>query len=229
MAAVKYFISEAKKKNEVDAFLGKKLERSGYGGVTISKTPLGTHIVIYTMRPGMVIGRAGGMIKELSSFLENSFKLSNPQISVSEIEIPEFNAHIVASKIVATLEKGIHFRRAGFWALNQVMEAGAVGAEIVISGKMRTDRARYEKFRAGYLPKCGDIALKNVQKAVAHVQLKPGIMGIRVSIFPPGVNLEENKKHIKTEKESPKLEQEKIKETILPEENEASAKEKETN
>ena len=185
MSIVKRFITEAIKRTEIDEFLQKKLERAGYGGVNLSKTPLGTHVVIYAMRPGLVIGRGGETIKELASALEQNFKVSNPQISVSEIEVPEFNAHVVASRVASALERGVHFRRAGFWALNQVMEAGALGAEIVISGKLRTERARFEKFRAGYFPRCGEPALRAMKKAEAHVLLKPGIIGVRVKIMPP--------------------------------------------
>ena len=185
MSIVKRFITESIKKTEIDEFLQKKLERAGYGGVEISKTPLGTHVVIYAMRPGIVIGRGGETIKDLAATLEENFNISNPQISVSEIEVPEFNAFVVASRIASALQRGVHFRRAGFWALNQVMDAGALGAEIVISGKLRTERARFEKFRAGYFPRCGDAALKYMKKAEAHVQLKPGIIGVRVKIMPP--------------------------------------------
>jgi small subunit ribosomal protein S3 len=185
MSIVKRFITESIKKTEIDEFLQKKLERAGYGGVDLSKTPLGTHVVIYAMRPGIVIGRGGETIKDLATILEENFKISNPQISVSEIEVPEFNAHVVASRVASALQRGVHFRRAGFWALNQVMDAGALGAEIVISGKLRTERARFEKFRAGYFPRCGDPALKYMKKAEAHVQLKPGIIGVRVKLMPP--------------------------------------------
>jgi small subunit ribosomal protein S3 len=185
MSVVKHFISESRKKTEIDEFLQKKIEKAGYGGVTISKTPLGTHIVIYVMRPGLVIGRGGETIKELASILEEKFKMPNPQISVSEIEIPEFNAYVVASRVASALQRGVHFRRAGFWALNQVMDAGALGAEIIISGKLRTERARFEKFRAGYMPRCGEPPLKYLRRAEVHVQLKPGIFGIRVKIMPP--------------------------------------------
>jgi small subunit ribosomal protein S3 len=185
MSIVKRFITESIKKTEIDEFLQKKLERAGYGGVDLSKTPLGTHVVIYAMRPGIVIGRGGETIKDLAVTLEENFKISNPQISVSEIEVPEFNAHVVASRVASALQRGVHFRRAGFWALNQIMDAGALGAEIVISGKLRTERARFEKFRAGYFPRCGDAALKYMKKAEAHVQLKPGIIGVRVKIMPP--------------------------------------------
>jgi small subunit ribosomal protein S3 len=185
MSIVKRFITEAIKKTEIDEFLQKRLERAGYGGVNISKTPLGTHVVVYAMRPGLVIGRGGETIRELASLLEEKFSMANPQISVSEIEIPELNAYVVASKVASALERGVHFRRAGFWALSQVMDAGALGAEIIISGKLRTERARYEKFKAGYLPKCGEPPTKYMRKAEVHVQLKPGMFGIRVRIMPP--------------------------------------------
>ncbi len=185
MSIVKRFISEAIKNAEIDEFLQKKLERAGYGGVNISKTPLGTHVVVYAMRPGLVIGRGGETIRELAAVLEQNFKVANPQISVSEIEVPELNAYVVAGRVTSALQKGIHFRRAGFWALNQVMEAGALGCEIVISGKLRTERARFEKFRAGYFPRCGEPALKFTRKTEAHVQLKAGMFGVRVKIMPP--------------------------------------------
>jgi small subunit ribosomal protein S3 len=185
MSIVKRFITESIKKTEIDEFLQKKLERAGYGGVNLSKTPLGTHIVVYAMRPGLVIGRGGETIKDLARSLEENFQVTNPQISVSEIEVPELNAYVIAARVTSALERGVHFRRAAFWALNQVMDAGALGVEIVISGKLRTERARFEKFRAGYFPRCGEPALRWMRKAEAHVQLKPGIIGVRVKLMPP--------------------------------------------
>lgn len=184
MSVVKHFISESMKKTEIDEFLQKRLESAGYGGVTISKTPLGTHIVIYAMRPGLVIGRGGRTIRELAEILEEKFSVSNPQISVSEMEIPELNAYVVASRISSALQRGVHYRRAGYWALNRVMEAGAQGVEIRISGKLRSRRGRYEKFRAGYLPKCGEPVLRQMSKAEVHVPLKPGAVGVKVRIIP---------------------------------------------
>lgn len=185
MSVVKHFIDESVKRAEIDEFLRRELEKAGYGGVDITKTPLGTHIVIHAMRPGIVIGRGGETIKDLARTLEEKFQLPNPQISVAEIEVPELNAHVIASRVTSALKRGVHFRRAGFWALNQVMEVGALGAEIIISGKLRTERARHEKFRAGYLPKSGEPARKYLREAVLHVQLKPGIYGVKVQIMPP--------------------------------------------
>lgn len=185
MSAIKQIMAESKKKVDVDEFLEKELSRAGYGGVEISKTPLGTRVTIYAVRPGLVIGRGGEGIRNLSRILEEKFGLFNPQIAVAEVPVPELNPRIMASKIISALERGVHFRRACYWALNSIMNAGALGAEIIISGKLTTERARYEKFKAGYLPKVGDPVLKHVKKAVLYTQLKPGLFGVKVVIVPP--------------------------------------------
>jgi small subunit ribosomal protein S3 len=136
------------------------------------------------MKPGIVIGRRGESIRDLTKILDERFGLTNPQVAVAEVEVPEFNPNIMASQIASALKRGEHFRRVGFRTLTRIMEAGAQGAEIVISGKLRTQRHRFEKFRAGYLPKSGDPALKNTRTAVISVQLKPGLLGIKVNIVP---------------------------------------------
>jgi small subunit ribosomal protein S3 len=185
MSAIKHFIDESIRGEEIDAFLEKELERVGYAGAEIARTPLGTRIIIYAMKPGLVIGRRGENIRELTRIIEERFKLSNPQIAVSEIEVPELNARIMASRIADALQKGTHFRRTGFWVLNQIMKAGALGSEIIIRGKLTSQRHRYEKYRAGYIPRSGEPALRNTRAAVTHVKLKQGLLGINVKIIPP--------------------------------------------
>ncbi|RLI05098.1 30S ribosomal protein S3 [Candidatus Bathyarchaeota archaeon] len=185
MSVIKQIMAESKRRVDVDEFLQKELAKAGYGGVEITKTPLGTRITIYAVRPGLVIGRGGEGIRVLSRVLEEKFKLFNPQIAVAEVQVPELNPQIMASKIASALERGVHFRRACYWALNSIMNAGALGAEIIVSGKLTTERARYEKFKAGYLPKVGDPVLKHVKKAVVYTQLKPGLFGVKVTIVPP--------------------------------------------
>jgi small subunit ribosomal protein S3 len=186
MSTITHFIDEAIRNMEIDEFLEKRLDRAGFGGVEVARTPLGTRVIIYATRPGMVIGRRGSSIIELTRLLEERFKLQNPQIAVSEIEVPELNARVMCSRIADAMQRGIHFRRTGFWALNQIMRAGAMGAEIVIRGKLTSQRHRYEKYREGYIVRSGDPVLKNMRRAVTSVQLKQGLIGISIKIVPPG-------------------------------------------
>lgn len=185
---MRHFIEDSIRNREIDEFLAKELERSGFGGVEVAKTPLGTRVIIYATRPGIVIGRRGTNIRELSRILEEKFKLPNPQIAVSEIEVPELNARVMSHQIADALQRGIHFRRTCFWALNQITRAGAVGVEIIIRGKLTSQRHRYEKYLAGYFPRSGDPALKNTRVSVVSVQLKQGMIGVNVRIVPPGVS-----------------------------------------
>ena len=185
MSAIRHFIYEATRREEIDAFLAKELQRAGYADAEIVKTPLGTRIIIHVMKPGIVIGRRGENIRELTRVIGEKFKLSNPQIAVQEVEVPELNARIMASRIADSLQRGNHFRRTGFWALNQIMRVGAMGAEIVIRGKLTSQRHRYEKYKAGYNPRSGDPAIKNIRASVISVKLRQGTLGINVKIIPP--------------------------------------------
>ena len=182
------------KNAEIDEFLQKELADAGYGGVDILKTPIGTRITVLVTRPGLVIGRRGIGIKELTLKMEKKFELPNPQISVAEVEIPELIPNIMCNRIAHTVMRGKAFRRAAIWTLNSIMNAGAMGAEIVISGKLRSDRSHYEKHKAGVVPKSGDTALKIVRIAHQDVLLKMGTYGIKVSIaindmIPPEVEI----------------------------------------
>ncbi|MCS7364251.1 MAG: 30S ribosomal protein S3 [archaeon GB-1867-035] len=181
----KYFVAEGLKRMEIDEYLSERLKRAGYAGVEIQKTPLGTRVTIYAERPGIVIGRGGLNIKDLAETLEKRFGLENPQIAVAQVQVPELNAKIMALRIARAMERGIHFRRAAFIALRQIVEAGAKGVEIIISGKLRTERARYEKYKAGELLKSGKPYEELVDEATVYVALKPGIYGIKVRIMPP--------------------------------------------
>ncbi len=155
----------------------------------MNKTPLGTRIVVYAAKPGLVIGRRGQSIRDLTAVLEQQFGVQNPQISVATLEAPELDPKVVASQIAMALQRGIHFRRAAYWALQRTIEAGALGVEIAIRGKLTTDRARYEKYKSGYLPSVGEAIDRIVRFAVVDTQLKQGLFGIRVRIMPPNVSL----------------------------------------
>ena len=189
MPIQKYFVQENARRAEIDEFLSQDLKRAGYSKVEMTKTPLGTRVVVYAAKPGLVIGRRGESIRDLTQVLEKRFGVQNPQISVATLEAPELDAKVVASQIAMALQRGIHFRRAAYWALQRTIEAGALGVEIAIRGKLTTDRARYEKYKAGYLPSVGEAISQLVRFAVVDTQLKQGLFGIRVRIMPPNVRL----------------------------------------
>ena len=182
-------MKENARKAEIDEFLSQDLKRAGYSKVEMTKTPLGTRVVVYAAKPGLVIGRRGQSIRDLTQVLEQRFGVENPQISVATLEAPELDPKVVASQIAMALQRGIHFRRAAYWALQRTIEAGALGVEITIRGKLTTDRARYEKYKAGYLPSVGEAISKIVRFAVVDTQLKQGLFGIRVRLIPPNVSL----------------------------------------
>lgn len=186
MSVQKYFVRDNMKKAEIDAYLAGELKKAGYSKVEMTKTPLGTRVVIYAAKPGMVIGRRGQSIRDLTQVFEQTFGMENPQVSVAAIETPDLDPMVVASQIATALQRGIHFRRAAYWALQRVMGAGALGAEVTIRGKLTTERARYERYKDGYLPSVGEPVLKQVKRAVVEVQLKQGLFGVGVRILPPG-------------------------------------------
>lgn len=183
--AKQYFISQGLQCMEIHEFLKSALSRAGYIDSQIFKTPIGTRVVIYAERPAMVIGRRGRTIKELSQVLQSKFGLENPQIDVMEVSNPDLNAKVMAYRIARALARGVKFRRVAFVALRRIMEAGARGAEIVISGKLTSERHRFEKFRAGVMPKSGKPKEEMIDEATVQVLLKPGIYGVKVRIMPP--------------------------------------------
>lgn len=191
MSAIKKILKDKMKKAEIHEYLAEKLKDAGFGGVDIFFTPIGTRITIYAMRPGRVIGSRGRTIKEISRELEEKFGIENPNVTVAEIEVPELNPHVMARRIAQAIERGVRHRRVAFWALRRIMEAGARGCEIEISGKLTSARHRTEKFSAGIMPKSGDLALRYVKVGKASILLKTGVFGIKVKIYPPDAPMPE--------------------------------------
>jgi len=191
MSAIKQILESKRKKAEIEEYLMERLKDAGFGGVEIIFTPIGTRVTIYAMRPGRVIGTRGKTIKEISETLEREFGVENPNVTVAEIEIPELNPYVMAHRIAQAIERGVRHRRVAFWALRRIMDAGAQGVEIEISGKLTSARSRTEKFSAGVMPKSGDIALKYVKIGKASVLLKTGLYGVKVKIYPPDAPMPE--------------------------------------
>ena len=155
MSAIKNVMKNNFRNMELNEFLSSTLKEAGYGGAEVQKTPIGTKITLFVIRPGLVIGRKGSGIRDLTTRLEQQFNLENAQISVTEVTKPELNPNIMANRIAQLIERGTAFRRASLWTINTIMGAVAMGVEITISGKLRGERAHFEKHTAGVIPKSG--------------------------------------------------------------------------
>ena len=182
-----YFIDYSMKRVMLDEFLANYFKDAGYAGVELYKTPTGYRVVIYAEYPGRIIGRRGSVIRKLTTVFQTRFGLENTDITVSSVPDPDLNARVVAFRIVRALEKEIPYRRVALAMLRRIMEAGAVGAEIIISGKLRSERARYEKLKAGRIYKAGEVVEYMVDRAVGKALLKRGVYGIEVVIVKPNV------------------------------------------
>jgi small subunit ribosomal protein S3 len=189
MVSERKFIKENVRRVLLKEYLRLQTARAGFGGIDIQRTPLGTHITLIAERPGLVIGRRGSTINELTRAVEEDYKFEHPQIEVSEVANPALNPHIMAQKLALALERGWHFRRAGHSTVLRIMEAGAKGCQITISGKLTGERHRTVRFKAGHVKYCGEPRLEFMWNAYATAMKKAGMMGIKVQIMDPNAKL----------------------------------------
>jgi small subunit ribosomal protein S3 len=189
MADEHQFIHDGLQRTRIDEFFSDELSRAGYGGMEVAKTPMGTQIVLKAEKPGMVIGKGGKNIRKITTELEERFDLEDPQVDVQEVDEPDLNAQIVADRLANALERGWYFRKAGHTTIDRIMDAGALGAEIVLSGKVTGARSRVEKFNRGYVKHNGEPAEDIVDSGVGTAVMKLGTIGVRVKIIPPDAQL----------------------------------------
>jgi small subunit ribosomal protein S3 len=189
MADEHQFIEDGLQRSQIDEFFADELGRAGYGGMEMAPTPMGMQIVLKAEKPGMVIGKGGENIRKITTTLEEEFDLEDPQIDVQEVDEPDLNARIVADRLANALERGWYFRQAGRTTLERIMDAGALGAEIVLSGKVTGARSRVEKFNAGYIKHNGEPAESIVDEGKGVAVMKLGTIGVNVKIIPPGAEL----------------------------------------
>ena len=182
MTQVKNVIKDNYNMMLLNDFLREKIKDAGFSKVEISKTPTGTKIILHVTKPGIVIGRKGAGIKLLTEKIQTDFGYKNPQISVEEIEKPELSPSVMCNRMAAHIERGTAFRRATMWTMNQIMEAGAMGVQITISGKLRGDRSAFEKHTQGILPRAGNYAKNVVSEDIVHTKTPMGLIGIKIRI-----------------------------------------------
>ena len=167
---------------DIDEYLEGRLTEAGYSGMELEKLPLGYRLNISVVKPGLVIGRKGVGIRDLTEQMSTKFKLENLSINVVEIINPDLNPRIIVARIASMAQRGMAFRRAILVTLASVMRAGALGCEITIRGKLRSERAHFERHVQGIVPKSGHVKDLTVKSAVGHVLLKMGLYGIQVNI-----------------------------------------------
>ena len=221
MSSERKFVTENIRRVLLKEYLMKAVDRAGFGGVDVQRTPMGTRVTLITERPGIVIGRRGAAIKMLTNAIEKDFKFDNPQVEVQEVDNANLNAQIMAEKLAFALERGWHFRRAGHSTVRRVMDSGARGCHVVIAGKLTGERHRTEKFKEGYIKFCGEPKLKFVRQGFAVAKLKPGVIGVKVEIMAPDARLPDETDVYSLE-DAVKLMPE-LKDKILPKEESALA------
>jgi len=179
------------KEFQIRQFISEEFRNAGICNIKLKKTPLGDKVIISTSRPGLIVGRKGKNIKQLTTTLKNKFNLENPELEIDEIKDVYGSSIIVGNTIATSLEKyGIQrFKGVVHTAMQHVLESGSKGVEVLISGKVPSSRARTWRFYQGYLKKSGDVAQTQVDIAYSRAELKTGTVGIKVSIMPKDVIL----------------------------------------
>lgn len=179
----KQFVEKGARKVRLHEFFEEELEGAGYSQCELVRTPTSTKIVVHAQRPGLVIGRGGSRIRELTEDMEEEFGFENAQIEVNEIENADADAEIVAKSMASWLEKGGQAKRVGYTYLRRVKEAGVIGVEMEIAGKLSGNRGRTEKFSYGYVKRNGNTSKENVKEAYELARTKPGAIGVKVRIM----------------------------------------------
>ena len=186
----KKFIEMKKNEYSIKEFIKKELGKGKISSVKIERTPIGERIILFTAKPGIIIGRRGESIQKLTLILKKEFKMENPKIEIAEIEKVEFDAQTIADQIALSLERfgSSSFKIIAYKMMDRIKRAGALGAEIILSGKLPSAKARSWRFSFGYLNKTG-YPVNFVNHAIAVAQTKPGSIGIKVDILPSNARM----------------------------------------
>ena len=194
MAIERKFIEDSLLRFKITEFMKDALSNAGFSGLTIQKTPLITLINAEVTNPGRIIGRKGKTINDITEALKTEFGLENPKINISSVNEPDLEPLVIANKLVRLIEMGKNPRRMMHSMAKSIMDAGAIGTEIVVGGKLSAKGGRSRSFRTilGYLPKAGEPA-RLVKRAHVTAYTKGGAIGILVQIAPKGVQFPDKK------------------------------------
>mmetsp|Transcript_26484 Transcript_26484/g.43291 ORF Transcript_26484/g.43291 Transcript_26484/m.43291 type:complete len:310 (-) Transcript_26484:484-1413(-) len=172
---------------ELNDFLAHELAEDGYAGCEVRVTPTRTEVIIRATRPRQVVGDQGRRVREITALVQKRFKYQKGQIILfaEKIRNKGLSALAQAQAVKFRLLQGLSVRRAAYSVVKFIMDKGAKGCEVTVSGKLRGQRAKAMKFRDGYMIHAGDATTYYVEKAVKHVHLRQGVIGIKVKIMMP--------------------------------------------
>ncbi|MFH1420731.1 MAG: 30S ribosomal protein S3, partial [Candidatus Aenigmatarchaeota archaeon] len=177
------FIKTNIDQSQLEEFIRKEFNYAKVGDIELQHTPIGARIIIHTLSPGLVIGSEGSKIREIGEKIKNKFNVENAQIDVQRIDRPDLDPNIVVQSLVNGIENNVKYKRLGNQALERVMASGAIGCEIVFSGKLGGERGRRERFMAGFIKKSGDMMNKFVKTGFKVAYPRLGAVGITVKIM----------------------------------------------
>ncbi len=178
-----FFINQGIKEAQIDEFIRTKFPLGDYSKIEIKRTPLGIKIIIYTNKPGRIIGKGGKNINDMTEAIKKEFNLDNPQLDVKVISRPNLDPRIVAKQITSALEKGYNYKKIGNLTLKRIMDSGAIGAQIIISGKLGGGKGVSGKFQEGYLKHCGEPAKTLVDYGFEEALVRLSKIGVKVKIM----------------------------------------------
>lgn len=183
----KHFVKQSIKKVQLHQYLKQELGRAGFTGFEMVKTPMVTRIVVNVSRPGLAIGKGGQNIRTLTETIQKVYGVDNPQLEIKEITQPDLDAKSVADKMKGMIERGFAWRSVAFRTLQDIERAGAVGMEVILTGKLagKGGRKKQVRFIKGYMKKVGD-QVKLVDEAKVTTYPKVGAIGLTVRIIRPG-------------------------------------------
>merc|ERR1712167_67496 len=212
------FVRDGLFKAELDEFFKRELAEDGYSGVIVRKSKT-CEVIIIATRLSQVLGEKTRRIRELTAIVNKRWGHEQGQIDlyVERVANRGLSAVAQAESLRYKLLGGLAVRRAAYGVLRFVMEQGARGCEVVISGKIRGQRAKGMKFGDGMMIHSGHPVRSYVDTAVRHVLLRQGVLGVRVKILKP---------HDETGMNGPKLQYPDIVTILEPKEETSPAEQK---
>ncbi|XP_062099549.1 small ribosomal subunit protein uS3x-like [Humulus lupulus] len=185
MSKKRKFVADGVFFAELNEVLTRELAEDGYSGVEVRVTPMRTEIIIRATRTQNVLGEKGRRIRELTSVVQKRFKFpeNSVELYAEKVNNRGLCAIAQAESLRYKLLGGLAVRRACYGVLRFVMESGAKGCEVIVSGKLRAQRAKSMKFKDGYMISSGQPVKEYIDSAVRHVLLRQGVLGIKVKIM----------------------------------------------